>query len=544
MCFIPSSRAYCMSSRAPGLVRWEIMITDGSASCMNRKIRRVAGIFLRFVMLLMLGIIAFGFAPVLLTLGSYCYFQLTDEMLPGIAVGGVSVGGFLPDEAARVLNKNWNEDLHLQAVDITTPSHSWEIAPSELGLSVAVDETIANAYGLGRSGNLLESVRTILGVLKYGAELDPVVELDLVLAKQGLERWAERVYIAPRDADLNLDEDRLVQIESLPGRTLDVAASLLMLAEEPESILLDHQLIPFVLLEVPAQRQDVSLQAETVQKLLGSSPILRAYDPVTDERFVWSPEPVLIASWINIESDGDRLSISLHDESLTRYVKEIEESLGDVRVLDIVVVEETLRSGLLGEESESLVIEYLPGTYVVEPDDNLVSISFKVGMPYWKLQEFNPELAVSGLVPGETLIVPPKDDMLTLPVIQEKRIVISLSEQRMWTYQEGELLQSYLVSTGIPNSPTLPGLFQVSTHNENAYASIWDLYMPHFLGIYEAVPGFMNGIHGLPMLSGGRRLWANVLGQPASFGCIILHLGAAQELYYWAEDGVVVEIGS
>ncbi len=118
MCFIPSSRAYCMSSRAPGLVRWEIMITDESASFMNRKIRRVAGIFLRFVMLLMLGIIAFGFAPVLLTLGSYCYFQLTDEMLPGIAVGGVSVGGFLPDEAARVLNKNWNEDLHLQAVDI------------------------------------------------------------------------------------------------------------------------------------------------------------------------------------------------------------------------------------------------------------------------------------------------------------------------------------------------------------------------------------------------------------------------------------------
>ncbi|MEE9513454.1 MAG: peptidoglycan binding domain-containing protein [Anaerolineales bacterium] len=525
-------------------MRWEIMITDGAASSKNRIIPRVAGIFTRFVILVILGITAFGSAPVLLTLGSYCYFQLTDEMLPGIAVGGVPVGGLLPDEAARVLNKTWNEDLHLQAVDITTPSHSWEIAPSELGLSVAVDKSIANAYGLGRSGNLVEGIRTMLGVLKYGVEIDPEVELDLVLAKQGLERWAERVYIAPRDADLNLDEDRLVQIESRPGRTLDVAASLHMIAEEPESILVDHQLVPFVMLEIHAKRQDVSSQAEAVQNLLGSSPILRAYDPVTDERFVWSPEPVLIASWITIESDGDRLSISLHDESLNRYVKEIEESLGDVRGLDIVVVEETLRSGLMGDESESLVIEHLPGTYVVEPDDNLISIGFQVGMPYWKLQEFNPGLALSAPVPGETLIVPPKDDMLTLPVIQEKRIVISLSEQRMWTYQEGELHQSYIVSTGIPNSPTLPGLFQVSTHNENAYASIWDLYMPHFLGIYEAVPGFMNGIHGLPLLSGGRRLWANVLGQPASYGCIILDLGAAQELYYWAEDGVVVEIQS
>jgi hypothetical protein len=223
---------------------------------------------------------------------------------------------------------------------------------------------------------------------------------------------------------------------------------------------------------------------------------------------------------------------------------EIEASLGDERGVDNEVVEEALRSGLLGEEAETLIIEYLPGTYVVQPADNLVSISFKVGMPYWKLQEYNPDLAVSGLVPGATLVVPPKDDMFTLPVIPEKRIVISLREQRMWTYEGGELHQSYIVSTGIPNSPTLPGLFQVSTHNENAYAAIWDLYMPHFLGIYEAVPGFMNGIHGLPMLSGGRRLWANVLGQPASYGCIILDLGAAQELYYWAEDGVVVEIQS
>ena len=515
-----------------------------SVPFMNRKIRQAASIFMRFVIFVMLGIIAFGSAPVLLTLGSYIYFQLTDEMLPGIEVGGVPVGGLLPYEAAQVLNQNWNEDLHLQAVDITTPSHSWEIAPAELGLSVAVDESIANAYGLGRSVNLVEGVRTMLGVLKYGAEMDPVIELDLVLAKQGLEHWAERVNIAPRDADLNLNEGRLVQIESLSGRTLDVSASLHMLAEEPESILLDHQLIPFVLLEIPAQRQDVSTQTETVQKLLSSTPTLRAYDPVTDERFVWSPEPVLIASWINIESDGDQLKVSLHNESLDRYVMEIEESLGDERGLDSDVVEANLRYGLLGEETETLVIEYLSDTYVIESEDNLITISFKVGMPYWKLQEFNPDLAVSGLVPGETLIVPPKDDLLTLPVIQDKRIVISLSEQRMWTYQEGELLQSYIVSTGIPNSPTLPGLFQVTSRNENAYASIWDLYMPHFLGIYEAVPGLTNGIHGLPMLSGGRRLWANVLGQPASYGCIILDLQAAEELYYWAEDGVVVEIRS
>jgi lipoprotein-anchoring transpeptidase ErfK/SrfK len=52
----------------------------------------------------------------------------------------------------------------------------------------------------------------------------------------------------------------------------------------------------------------------------------------------------------------------------------------------------------------------------------------------------------------------------------------------------------------------------------------------------------MNGIHGLPLLSNGRRMWANSLGRPASYGCIILGLEEAEWLYEWAETGVIVEI--
>jgi lipoprotein-anchoring transpeptidase ErfK/SrfK len=134
--------------------------------------------------------------------------------------------------------------------------------------------------------------------------------------------------------------------------------------------------------------------------------------------------------------------------------------------------------------------------------------------------------------------------MLPLPVVPGKRIVISITEQHMWTYEAGALRSEHVISTGIARSPTLPGLFQVQSHYENAYASRWDLWMPHFLGIYDALPGFTNGIHGLPLLSSGVRLWGNVLGRPASYGCIILDLEAAEELYAWAEDGVVVEIRS
>ena len=163
-------------------------------------------------------------------------------------------------------------------------------------------------------------------------------------------------------------------------------------------------------------------------------------------------------------------------------------------------------------------------------------------MPFWKIVQANPGLDPDILLDGAKLNIPSKDELIPLPLVFNKRVVISIGKQRLWAYQDGSLLVEHMISTGIDRSPTQPGIFQVQTHEKNAYASVWDLYMPHFLGIYEAWPGFMNGIHGLPTLSNGQRLWANILGKPASYGCIILNLDAAKWLYQWAEAGVIVEI--
>jgi hypothetical protein len=90
--------------------------------------------------------------------------------------------------------------------------------------------------------------------------------------------------------------------------------------------------------------------------------------------------------------------------------------------------------------------------------------------------------------------------------------VVSVAEQRMRVYEYGALLHDWPVSTGIAKSPTHTGVFQILSQEENAYASLWDLWMPHFQAIYAAGPDFYNGIHGLPTLSSGRRLWEGLLG--------------------------------
>ena len=70
------------------------------------------------------------------------------------------------------------------------------------------------------------------------------------------------------------------------------------------------------------------------------------------------------------------------------------------------------------------------------------------------------------------------------------------------------------------------------------------LYMPNFMGVYQPVPGaaFTNGFHGFPTRGGGQLLWENSLGRKVTYGCILLHNNNMQQLYNWAEEGVVVEI--
>jgi len=480
--------------------------------------------------------------PSALALGATAYFDLRSVILPGVQVGGVPVQGLTAEQAAAELERVWNRELRLTAVDVSEPMHAWLVAPGEFGLRVNPEESAALAYAAGRGLGLLEELLAIWDGLTQAQEIVPVVEFDPLVALAAYQRWSPELAVLASDAGLSLDSGEVLVAASAPGRELDVLASLEWLAGDPRAALLDNALVPLVTRSVEPGIPEVDTQVAVVERLLNSQPTVTAYDPVTDEWFRWSPDRGRIASWIRIQAHSAGVGVELDQALLQEYVAAQAEELGPERAVDLDQALKALQAGLQGTESPPLIIRYLPREHVVRAGETLNSIGFSAGIPYWKWLEFNPQVRVRGLVVGETLAMPPKDAMLELPVVPHKRIVVSLAEQHMWVYQDGELIADHVVSTGIPRSPTFPGVFQVKSHYLEAYASNWDLYMPHFLGIYDATPGFVNGIHGLPLLSNGVRLWGNVLGRPASYGCIILTLEAAEQLYDWAEEGVVVEI--
>ena len=126
------------------------------------------------------------------------------------------------------------------------------------------------------------------------------------------------------------------------------------------------------------------------------------------------------------------------------------------------------------------------------------------------------------------------------PAGSGQRILVSISQQHMWVYDGSTQVYSFVISTGMHNS-TATGSFTILDKIPRAYGATWDLWMPDWMGIYYAGT-LENGIHALPILSNGQTLWAGLLGQPASFGCIILSTADAKTLYDWANVGTPVII--
>ena len=188
--------------------------------------------------------------------------------------------------------------------------------------------------------------------------------------------------------------------------------------------------------------------------------------------------------------------------------------------------------------SEEKAILEATETYVIRAGDTLYRIAQNHGTTVAALAYLNGITNPSAIVAGQVLHL-----VKEAPATSKgsKYIIVDLSEQHLDAYQDGQPIFSFIASSGAAPSYTRTGEFQVQSKIPNAYGAAWNIWMPHWLGIYWAGSS-ENGIHALPILSNGQTLWAGYLGTPISYGCIVLGTYEAKLLYDWAEIGIPVTI--
>jgi LysM repeat protein len=493
--------------------------------------------------LALLGGLALLFAlPLLGITGYYAYFQIQERILPGVLVGNEQLSGQTVVEAAARLHKTWNME-HQIAVGAVSSGElkAWNLPASRLGLSVDAIATAQAAYAVGHDQSIQIEMRQMISSLWNGRHVEPLVVFDAQAARVGLAELAARLSVPATDASFRIEAGKVVPIPPAAGLTLDIDQTIAAIAADPQTVILNGYL-HLALKPLPPGLIDVSEEMARAERLLSTTVEISAYDPITDQHFQWVLSSQDLQAWLTVQDGPGGPTVSLAEPQLAGYLDQLSAQLASDQYIASDKYAAEFSQAVWNGRPLRLLLNHHPTRYTVQPGDTLLKLSWRVGIPFWRILNANPGLDPDQLTVGQELVIPSKDDLVPLPPVPNKRIQISIGEQRLRTFENGQLRSEHIISTGIDRSPTQPGIFQVQTHELEAYASVWDLYMPHFIGIYEAWPGFMNGIHGLPTLSNGRRLWANILGRPASFGCIILDLPEAADLYSWAETGVVVEI--
>jgi lipoprotein-anchoring transpeptidase ErfK/SrfK len=109
---------------------------------------------------------------------------------------------------------------------------------------------------------------------------------------------------------------------------------------------------------------------------------------------------------------------------------------------------------------------------------------------------------------------------------------VDLSQQRMYAYEGDALVNSFIVSTGTWQTPTVVGNFKVWVKLRSSDMSGPGYYLPDVPFVMYFYKDY--GIHGT--------YWHNNFGTPMSHGCVNLSIPDAEWVYNFSSVGTVVNV--
>jgi LysM repeat protein len=482
----------------------------------------------------MLGVAALIGVLVLIFIGTHV---LSGRIFPNVWSMGVPIGGLNVERAAIALEDHWNTAVAIRLVD---QGREWTATPDDLGLTLDALATAQAARSAGMAG------------LPFGFGVKPVITVDRTVASNFLLDLSPQTTIEPFNAGYKWEGEALVGIPGSDGRYLDVPLTVDQLLLDPMQIV-ERERLEMAMAIVPPDVTDPEPLLEDARRMTAQPFSLNGYDPFLDRTLAWSTSPDVFASWLEAGQDG----LTLRDSTFAQFLEYQNQSLMDpdgtqTRYLDPRETIDIIKQAIGAEQNTvNLRIRYRESIYTVEPGDTASRIARKTGIPFYLIAEANQGRDLNVLFVGDTLNLPSRDRALPLTPVPEKRIVVDLNSQVMVAFENGQEVFRWLISSGMDDAPTSPGIYQILSHNEVASGGSytlcsangcesWEMYW--FMGMYEVIPGLMNGFHGAVLLPNGNYLGGGNVGQPYTFGCVMSEDGNAEALYNWADLGTVVEI--
>ncbi len=178
-------------------------------------------------------------------------------------------------------------------------------------------------------------------------------------------------------------------------------------------------------------------------------------------------------------------------------------------------------------------------THIVQSGETLFTIGLKYGLLWTTLQKAN-GLSGATIYAGQQLFVPASNAGYEAPAVVApppppgtgRRFLVVLSEQRLYAYDNDQMVRTTLISSGVSQYPTVTGTFHIYLRYTSArmIGPGYDLSnVPYVMYFHESY-----GLHGT--------YWHSNFGHPMSHGCVNMPTSEAEWAYNWSTYGTPVII--
>jgi lipoprotein-anchoring transpeptidase ErfK/SrfK len=414
---------------------------------------------------------------------------LTLLIAPGTTVAGVPVGGLPPIVAANVVSQ--------RVADTSISVNGSRMTGRELGVEV-------DAVGL--AGQALAD-RPLWNIAAwFGTPIEAPVTLQTGKADDVLHKALPDLYTKPTDATVAFADGAYVAKAATPGVRVNTAA-LARSLQRAFARDIDHVAVHTTKADALPPISTGTAEA-TAKKLNGMLATIGFY--VGTERTV-PVAPDVAASWLTATSDDSTGSFSLAADP-----KKIQAA---VDALPVQVNRPSANAQNIVDASGAVLrVDTAGHTGRTLGDTSGIARSFATQLSNGDAEYRLPVTET----PFQTTNV-------------QRSIEVDLSAQRLYMMQNGAVVSSWAISSGLPGTPTPTGHFTVRDHirvqtmSSTQYGYVvpdvqWVMYFDYngdaFHGVY----------------------WHDNFGHPMSHGCVGMPIGLAQQLYEWTPDGTDVYV--
>ncbi len=241
-----------------------------------------------------------------------------DKIYPGVQVMGVDLSGMTRDEARQALEQAARA-YALPQVALRYGDQIWPLSQDDLGVVVLVDESLNQAFALGRNGDMTENLSAQWQAFWRGAVLEPTVEVNPGRVEQTVRELTASLNHAVTESRVSLSELQVVITSSQPGQVVDVPATVEAVIRRVENGM--GGIVDVQVQKIPAAGTIPIASKKTIEDTL-SQPIL-----LTDPRgeFQFSLDPATLATlvaWVNDDEQVGQVKPEVDTDVLVSIVED------------------------------------------------------------------------------------------------------------------------------------------------------------------------------------------------------------------------------